>query len=649
MRSENFFKRVKSVVFSGSAAAFRFLKRNFRAVFFLALLAAAAPIILLVFKVTIYLGVGAMLSYAALFVLCFFVARLAKTRAVTVRAFSSSPAVAALHIVIILLVRIFIISPPCHAMIYLTALLVFFLWATFKLLFRNEKYRKAVRTATGFAGWAAAFAFMILYFPYPMNYLPAQFLIAGLLFCGLWRLLRLPWRRPLAAFTYSGLPGGLTVAVLLFSATRQSWLAMFVFLIPIFELAFALGIHRRLRGIFFFTVIMADALIPALLVGKLFSAAASDVVFMHAVSIIGFLLFSGCLFILNKIKTIKNSAALKPAYVAAAFIVTASAMNIVFHKMAVCDYEKIEKDFIVLSRKAGAYDSVLEPGGRYLFAIHGEDVNAVEKIDTSGIGKTKVFRFAGESQPQRLVYDTKRGRIAVANWGEDSMKVLVMDARTFKPVKIFHGDEIKGKPDNITMDPGHDFYYVLSEDGGEVVKIDARTLKITAKGRSEMGVAYGICYDRHRKSVFTGSWLGFYISELSAGNLRNKGRIRGSFVNYGIECDPASGKLFASNPLWNCISIYGGEKMSFQRSYPAGFGVRDIQLDDANNLIVAGSYFQGMLDLIELSTGKRIARWKPAPYIRGIYYDPSSGRIFTACKCGVLELKKRYNKTGGLK
>jgi len=102
--------------------------------------------------------------------------------------------------------------------------------------------------------------------------------------------------------------------------------------------------------------------------------------------------------------------------------------------------------------------------------------------------------------------------------------------------------------------------------------------------------------------------------------------------------------VYAAAPIRSKVIAFCGRKLKRIRAYRAGFGVRPVQADSRRDLLVAGSYFEGSLDLIRLSDGARIAHYRPGAYIRGLYYDPASGRIFTGCKCGVFELRERYGK-----
>lgn len=332
---------------------------------------------------------------------------------------------------------------------------------------------------------------------------------------------------------------------------------------------------------------------------------------------------------------------MKTAGIVCGAVVVISVMHVMYWQFTPWDCRSVQNDFIIHYQRPGGYAMALDPAGRYLFSLHGEDVSAIVKLDTAGAGKPEIFGLKKQSRPERLLYDTKRNRIVITNWGAPDQRLVVMDPATFKPVKVLGEDTLCSNPIDITSDREMKYYYVLCEPSGVVVKLDADTLEETARKKA-VNVAYGICYNHKRNSVFVSSWMISKLVELSAARLRVENVLPTSHIIYNVECDTDNGDVLATNPANRRIDVYDGETLRLKRFIPTDYGVRDMQFDQESNLLVAGSFVTGFLNIIDASTGRSLDKWYAGRIIRGVYYEPDSGRIFAAGKCGILELKLRF-------
>ncbi|MEW6202290.1 MAG: hypothetical protein AB1546_09960 [bacterium] len=559
----------------------KFFVLSFRLIFIVSL-----PVQFLLAKTSLYINHITFLTLAAVMILWILFYMYIKNNPSVVRRFVSSRTFVLVHIIFMIVIQYKIFSRTVVPLIFLTFLLVFFSWVYFRLLLNTMPRR--------------TFKFTLLAF-------------CVLVFC-------------------------IVALILAIHAKKMPWLVILTPSVLVFEILYSLKPHRILAGPYFAALSWIDVLLvfyPFLI--KL-PVNRWEVIDFYAASVVGSALAFAAILLARRFRTFL----FKYAFIIAGFIFFTSSCNILFHNFKPCDYKKIKKDFIVHSKTEGSYDMVLVAEGRYLFSIFGtKDVHVMERIDTTGREETQVYDLPGNSHPQRLVYDPVRNRVAVANWGEPSANLFVFDARSFKVIKSFRTDKfIKGSV-NITADPDFRHYYLLEETKGTLIAFDADTIEPIAWGKAR-GIAYGITYNPVRDSIFTSSWIFPFINELDTENLRLKKTYVSSFVTYELGSDPVTGEVFAAEPLRRRIVVYDGRNFRITRAFRTGFGVRDFQLDRTGNLLIAGSYVEGTLDIFELSTGKRVGRWKPAPFIRGVYYDTASGRIFCACKCGILELRKRW-------
>jgi len=553
-------------------------------------LALSAPVFFYLLKTLFYLGPLFAALSAAVIMSFLRLNAFAGTHTDAVKRFATAPAVPAVQIALLIAARCFV-SKPFTLMLLMTVALTFFSWVLFKLLMLRSR-----------PGWGAA------------------------------------------AAAYTAFLAAMLVATTLFAPEHFKWFRLISPSFIAFEAAYAIRLRAFQRRVYFVGLIVADSFALFAAAAKLFPAYGKNAVALYLFSAAGFAAYALYGFLAARIGAIRETPFLRAACGAGVFLAILFFINIVYHKSEPCDYRRIEKNFIVLSKESGSYDMVLGPEGRYLYVVYGEAERNVEKIDTAGKEKTKILKLPGDSQPERLIYDRARDRIIVSNWGEARAKLIALDARTFRIVRWIGGAGLPERPIAVTADPGFHYYYLLGETEAEAVRIDADTFRTTARYDADYGAGYGICYSRPRKSVFVITWIGPNVDELSAGTLSPRKRTRAAILNYGISCDPYSDRVYAAAPIRSKVIAFGGRKLKRIRAYRAGFGVRPVQADSRRDLLVAGSYFEGSLDLIRLSDGARIAHYRPGAYIRGLYYDPASGRIFTGCKCGVFELRERYGK-----
>ncbi|MEW5946135.1 MAG: hypothetical protein AB1742_08055 [bacterium] len=569
---------------SGSRAGWRFVA----AALVWVVLIVTIPVQYLVLKVGLYFSAWSFFFLAFLVVLWLWLNRYAGTNPEAVRRYASSRTVPLAHIVAISASRYLFFRLPSIPFVNIGFVLYFFCWAYFRLLLNAVGGDKPSRRCVFYVLFLAATVLTAVFLNYP----------------------------------------------------EQVWVGAFAPVILVFEVFYFLKLHRRLRRVYFFLVNFIDLAVPGALVLTLPGVGVKDSIVLYVLSFAGFAAVS----LVSLAARRSFSGATGFACTLAVFFLAVSVLNSSFQKLRACDYERIGRDFLVHSRRGGAYDMVLDPGGRYLYAIFGDGENSVDRIDTTGVRETGSFGLSRKAQPQRLIHDAARNRVLVAVWGAPEMTLLVLDAGSLESVRIFRDGRIPKGPVDITMGREGRYFYLLGETAGEIVKMNAETLEPVAWGEAFQNVAYSVSFNPVRRSVFVSSWIFPSMSELTEGGLTGKKKVRSPFVTYELESDPFTGDLFAANPAGGRIDVYDGEDLRLRRRYETGFWVRDFQVVPERNLLVAGSYVQGVLDVIDLTTGKRLGRWRPESHIRGVYYDAGSGRVFAACRCGIVELKKRFRK-----
>ena len=75
----------------------------------------------------------------------------------------------------------------------------------------------------------------------------------------------------------------------------------------------------------------------------------------------------------------------------------------------------------------------------------------------------------------------------------------------------------------------------------------------------------------------------------------------------------------------SAISRFDSETLQLKGSIGTVFGVRTLAVDPVRNLLLAGSLVSNMLDVIDLETRARVAKYYVGPWLRTIALDSAAG------------------------
>lgn len=513
---------------------------------------------------------------------------------------------------------------------------IFFAWLLVKILFITDKYSEKAHLTVNVIGIIVSVVAVWELFPFPLNFVPIPVVILAIPVRMLVKKIFPKQKIVTIVFSYAFMTVSLIILLNFLTIRHGNTANYLVVLIFVLEILFKFRVYRTFKRFFLPVALFLDLAVVVNICapsyGKYFTTLTGIVA---ACFIAGVATLKGL-----GVDIAPRKIAIANYIVLFAGVVAVGA--IVFSRITPCEYASIENDFKIISRSEGAYDMVLSPDGRYLYAVFGDPIHTLEKFDLSGLDDTLVYQFEEESaEPERLVLDAKRNRVVVSVWGEPNMKVAVFDADKLNLIDVLGGESLPHNPDNIKADASLSYYYVLGERIGEVSKVNADTLETEKTGRSHLGIAYGMCLDEKRELLYTSSWIGPFITVFNINTMTPKFRFRSEIVNAEINCDSETGKVYAGNFINDYISVYDMKESEKRiKKIPATFGARDLVLDEERKMMVSGTYFTGVIEGIDIESGKRLFKYKPGKYVRGIEYDKSTGSLFVACRCGIYELKK---------
>ena len=145
-----------------------------------------------------------------------------------------------------------------------------------------------------------------------------------------------------------------------------------------------------------------------------------------------------------------------------------------------------------------------------------------------------------------------------------------------------------------------------------------------------------VTVDAAARRAYVGSWLQgrrLYEVDLDALALARTAPVGVSVSDIAV--DAGRNALYLARPLLSRIDVLDRQTLRRTGGLPTIAGVRKLLWIPDRDLLVAGSFFTGELEAIDMADPARRTRIKAFPRIRGLYYDAPSGRVWIASLRGV--------------
>jgi len=101
---------------------------------------------------------------------------------------------------------------------------------------------------------------------------------------------------------------------------------------------------------------------------------------------------------------------------------------------------------------------------------------------------------------------------------------------------------------------------------------------------------------------------------------------------------PNRNEVLYPSPLHSSVLRFNAQNLHFQGSIPTVFGVRSLAIDPVRNLLLSASGFTNMLDVIDLQSTKRVAKYYVAPWLRTIAIDAKAGTAYVSSVGGLFRV-----------
>ena len=98
-------------------------------------------------------------------------------------------------------------------------------------------------------------------------------------------------------------------------------------------------------------------------------------------------------------------------------------------------------------------------------------------------------------------------------------------------------------------------------------------------------------------------------------------------------------ELLVTSPLHSAVLRFDAKTLEPLGRIDAQFGVRSLAIDPGRRWLVCGSLVDNSLWVIDLETGRRLARYHVGPWLREIVLDPESATAYVSSHSGLFRVR----------
>ena len=106
----------------------------------------------------------------------------------------------------------------------------------------------------------------------------------------------------------------------------------------------------------------------------------------------------------------------------------------------------------------------------------------------------------------------------------------------------------------------------------------------------------------------------------------------------GMALTPEGDELLVAGPVHSAVLRFDADTLEYKGRIAAAFGVITLAVDVERKLLLTGSLLTNMVEVIDLNTNVRIARYWVAPWLRVIQVDTSGGAAFVSSPEGLFRV-----------
>jgi hypothetical protein len=274
----------------------------------------------------------------------------------------------------------------------------------------------------------------------------------------------------------------------------------------------------------------------------------------------------------------------------------------------------------------------------------GHGVSRLQAYDTMDFTRPPRHSQAASDRAQSFYYNPLHQELYLYN--DVDQTLLSLDAATLNARRLTPNLEMTKGDSRIVYDGQTDSVIVGSEGtyfgeppgsaGDPVAVVDRATGKVTYTLKDcgggpctpaliEIHPARGLVYFTFTKKVLVYNTI----------TRRTEGVFASSSWVDGMALTPDGKELLVGVPLRSAILRLDAESLEPKGTIGATFGVRTLAVDPERNLVLAGSLATNIVEVIDLGTHKRLAKYYLAPWLRSICLDVRNRRAYVSSTEGL--------------
>lgn len=238
---------------------------------------------------------------------------------------------------------------------------------------------------------------------------------------------------------------------------------------------------------------------------------------------------------------------------------------------------------------------------------------------------------------QRITPHPDGRYLFAATWGqwEGAEAMYIVNPETGRPARYFKTPGCRNAFE-VIYDERRARFYLICEASHNLLAYDFRRdepfQRVLLSGLDTYDAAMG----SKGEFLYITDWLSPKLTVLELDSLAVEKEVDIGWTSFGVVSSPDGRSIFVARPIASEVVRIDTGTLEVADRIEVGFGVRDLDVDPKRNLLFAGNYFDGTLDVVDIATGKRLARHYAGRLLRGLYYHRDTDRLFLATGCGIL-------------
>jgi YVTN family beta-propeller protein len=239
--------------------------------------------------------------------------------------------------------------------------------------------------------------------------------------------------------------------------------------------------------------------------------------------------------------------------------------------------------------------------------------------------------------PAWLAFDTRNGRVYVANIFSDDVSVIDPRTNTVVDTIPLAGGFVCAHPFAVGYDPRHDVVYVACQQYTMATAISGRTNTPIGDPIEVGSSPFGIAFDSRNDHVYIAVAHTQDVAVLDAATRAVIDRVpippapgQSESEPFGIAYDDRNGELYVAESASPEVSVIDGSTNNVLKTIPTPSTTRGIAYDPPTGEIYVANFEAGSVSVIDDTTNDIVATIPVGSFPFGLAYNQRDGDIYVA-------------------